>query len=207
MKILTSHEVIKKIVECDNDYTLHLVSGLSCGLKKKYNVVPQVNDGLTLHTKGSSFGRIVGMDLNGKEIFKVTEEEIAEQSRIATERYDAENKEKYEENKDQMEADYEKLPQAYKDRILKLRIIKPNFQIEFEEYELFICLQSVMITEEFKSAEEISLFSELSWSDQVKRLPKLSEDHSGNTLEGAIYLAKLFFIDKDKIKEARNPLY
>lgn len=52
------------------------IEGLCCGLKKEYGVKPKVGDHLTLHTKGDRFGTIRGIDLNGKQIFWKTEEEL-----------------------------------------------------------------------------------------------------------------------------------
>lgn len=56
------------------DYYYISQNGICCGLKKEYGVRPEIGDQLTVHTKGIAFIR--GMDLNGKQIFWIKDEDL-----------------------------------------------------------------------------------------------------------------------------------
>lgn len=70
--------IITDVIESKNYYTISQ-DGLCIGLKKQYGVKPNIGDKLTLHTKNDIFGIIQGMDLNGKQIFWKTDENMIEE--------------------------------------------------------------------------------------------------------------------------------
>jgi hypothetical protein len=54
----------------------------------------------------------------------------------------------------QLDADYESLPQEFKSRIDRFRSRDPGFRIESEAYEMFICIQAMVLVPYFQSMKE-----------------------------------------------------
>lgn len=162
--------------------------GLCCGLYKKYGVTPKVGDELTVHTKGSAFGTIRGMDLNGHKIFWKTDEEL-EVERVVWLRKNEEKQQKFKDNVSEMDKQYNALPKCFQERIDKFRANNDRFRIDYEGYELFCCEQAVVIAKGCKSAAGVEEFRKKEWEEQLKLVPELSDGHSGNTFGCAVRLA------------------
>lgn len=189
----------RKITEVTESGEWYSISqdGMCCGLKKAYGVVPKVGDELTVHTKGGTFGTIRGMDLNGKKIFWKTDKEL-EDERIEWLRKNEEDKQqKFKDNVAEMDKQYNALPKCFQERIDKFRTNNDRFRIDYEGYELFCCEQAVEIAKGCKTADEVKKFSKLDWEQQLKKVPKLSDGHSGNTFGASVYLAYWFLEQPD----------
>ena len=99
------------------------------------------------------------------------------------------------------------LPKPFRDRIQGFRNWKPEtWKYNFEAYELFTCEQAVEIAKSLKSPEEIQKFYKQSFEDQKKRVPVLSDEHSGNTFGTACLLAKIYLTNPDLITQAHGAL-
>lgn len=177
--------------------------GMCCGLKKKYGVTPKIGDKLTIHTK---FSTIRGMDLNGKRIFWKTDEELEQERLEWIANNEHEKKERFEKNKAQMDADYETLPDAFKKRIDRFRANNPNFRVEFENYELFCCMEAVKIANTCKTPEKVQEFKSQNWDEQMQMVEGLSDGHSGNTFGCAIALAYWYLSDENNVSKMHGSL-
>ena len=195
---------ITKVVEHEDCF--ELTFGMTCILYKKYGVIPKENDLLTVHTKGSAFGTIRGMDINGVPIFYKTDEELetARQKWLT----DNENKKQQEfiDNKEKLDSEYEALPDFFKQRIDKFRVNNDRFRIDYESYELFCCTQAVLIADACKIPEAVQDFKGMEWSKQMELVPGLSDGHSGNTFGCAISLAYHFLINPENVVKVSGAL-
>jgi len=191
------------------DYYSVSRDGLCCGLGKKYGVTPIVGDSLTVHTKGGAFGIIRGMDLNGKQIFWKTDEEL-ESERLEWLRNNEEEKQrKYRANVASMDKQYNALPKCFQERIDKFRANNERFRVDYESYELFCCEQAVIIAKACKTSEAVQKFAKKDWDEQQKQVRNLSDGHSGNTFGAACHLAYWYLSDAEsvvKIHGALSPL-
>ena len=172
-------------------------------------MIPKVNDQFTVHTKGGIFGTIRGMDINGVPVFWKTDEELesARQKWLT----DNENKKQQEfiDNKEKLDAEYEALPDFFKQRIDKFRANNDRFRIDYESYELFCCTQAVLIADACKIPEAVKDFKGLQWEKQMELVSGLSDGHSGNTFNCAVSLAYHYLSNPEnivKVSGALSPL-
>ena len=197
--------IITEVRESDDWYELSQ-DGMCCGLKKKYGVKPKVGDKLTVHTKGSSFGTIRGMDLNGEKIFWKTDEEL-EDDRVEWLRKNEEDKQqKFKENVAEMEEKYNNLPDFFKKRIDRFRKNNDRFRIDYESYEVFCCEQAVLIANACKTKEEVQAFKSKDWKEQLKQVEGLSDGHSGNTFGCSCQLAYLYLDNPENVMKVHGAL-
>lgn len=179
---------------------------MCCGLKKSYGVVPKVGDKLTVHTKGGAFGTIRGMDLNGNKIFWKTDEEL-ESDRVEWLRKNEEDKQqRFKDGVAEMDKQYDSLPKCFQERIDKFRSNNERFRIDFESYELFCCEQAVLIANACKTVEAIEAFKKMQWEQQLKKVPGLSDGHSGNTFGCACYLAYWYLSNPENVQRVNGAL-
>ena len=197
--------VITNITESEDWYQISR-DGICCGLKKKYGIKPQVGDKLTVHTKGSSFGTIRGIDLNGKKIFWKTDKEL-EADRVEWLRKNEEEKQQtFKDSVAEMDKKYEKLPDFFKKRIDKLRTNNERFRIDYESYEVFCCEQAVLIATACKTKEEVQSFKSKKWDEQMKQVDGLSDGHSGNTFGASCQLAYFYLDNPENVVKLHGAL-
>lgn len=72
------------------------------------------------------------------------------------------------------------------------------------QYNLFCCEQGILISESLRSKDAIIKWHKLGWEEQVKLVPGLDDDHSGNTFEMSCrlaiqYLPMLKSIKRDEV--------
>lgn len=180
--------------------------GMCCGLYKKYGVTPKVGDELTVHTKGGSFGTIRGMDLNGKKIFWKTDKELEDERIEWLRKNEEEKQQKFKDNVAEMDRQYNALPKCFQERIDKFRANNDRFRIDYEGYEVFCCEQAVEIAKGCKTAAAVKKFSKLKWEQQLKKVPKLSDGHSGNTFGASVHLAYWFLEQPDNVVKMHGAL-
>lgn len=208
----TDHEEVSKVAkvhDLQDYYSITTENGIGFGLDKIYGVEPKHGDDITIITKDGAFGTIRGVNLNGKVVFYKTDEQLEQEHQEWLKKNEEEKLKRFEENKARMDAQYEKLPQAFKDRIDKYRANNPKFRIDFEDYELFCCEQAVIIANACKTADEVAKFREKDWDDQIAQVPDLSSDHSGNTFGCACALAHWYLEKPENVAKmfgAMSPL-
>lgn len=205
MKNYQETGAITKIEETESSY--YLSRGIMvCGLSKSYGIIPKVGDMLTVHTKGSSFGAIRGMDLNGETVFYKSDEKIEAERIQWLEENEQKKQEKFKKNKTKMDAQYEALPIPFQRRIAAFRKSNERFRVDLEAYELFCCEQAVLIADSLDNPELIKEFKEKTWDEQIEIIPKLDDGHSGNTFNMSCYLAYWYLKDQTQIIEIHGGL-
>lgn len=199
---------ITNVTESEDGYYISR-SGMGCFLGKNHGVIPKEGDLLTVHTKGSYFGTIRGMDLNGKQIFWKTDKDLETEKLDWLREYEEEKQQRYKDGVLKMDEQYSALPKCFQERIDKFRANNKRFRIDYESYELFCCEQAIFIANGCKTPEEIKKFADKNWNEQLKQVPELSEDHSGNTFGTACHLAYWYLSNPEnvvKIQGALTPL-
>lgn len=95
---------------------------------------PKVGDDIVVY--GQIGYRAWGIDINGQPLFFMTlaEREAEREAEIA--RMDREREERFEQERDRLDDDYEALPASLKARIDRFRAGNPNFRKDFEGYEM-----------------------------------------------------------------------
>jgi hypothetical protein len=166
-------------------------------------VTPQIGDTIRLYGKG--FGYIVrGIDINDQEIFYRTPDEQCR-------KYDNEQRLRHATDS----AVFQRQSAVYAARIAALpapfitriqRFISNegyDWQVGFEDYELFVCEEAVKIANEFAVYDNpvavLQRFAAISFDDQRRCLSTLSDQHSGNTIDAALQLAHVYLTDPEAV--------
>lgn len=174
--------------------------------------------GMTARFYGRGFGYGVrGVFVDGHKLSYMSLEE----EHVSHQKWLAENQlkkiEAFEANKAEMDKRYDALPQAFRERIDRLRLKDPNFRIDSEGYEMFCIEQAIVIAEALrvdpvkisaKTPQEwttfykglFESFVKESFSSQMAKVPGLDEGHSGGTMGGALRLAYWYLTLPEQMK-------
>lgn len=220
-------ETITEVTE-DKDGEWYSLSMGSCGIgmRKSYDdnsphgIVPKVGD--TLRTYGSLGFTPRGLAINGVLLYWHSPEEEKEVHRAMVERMQEERRQKFVEEKPSLDAQYEALPDIFKQRIDRFRANNPDFRAEYEGYELFCCTEAVKLATHLGSGEAMEHYTQLTrcdittererwdreWEEQkaIDRAAGISTDHSGNTHGMMAALAFLYLKDPSFVVKAHGAL-
>lgn len=223
--------IITEVTE-DKDgewYSLSMESS-GIGMRKAYDdhpphgIVPKVGD--TFRMYGGRGFAPRGLAINGVLVYWHTPDEEKEVHRLMVERMQAERREKYEKERPALDAQYDALPDIFKQRIDRFRANNPDFRWEYEGYELFCCTEAVKLATHLGSVEAMEHYARLTrdtnimtdevkwreeWEEQkgIDRAAGISQDHSGNTHGAMGALALLYLKDPSfvvKMHGALSPL-
>ncbi len=197
--------VVNKVSEDNKRYYLvDLRNGTSFCLSKEYGVTPKIGDSVILHIIKLSMIR--GVEINGSIVFYKTDEQLKQERKEWLENYEKEKQERFIKEKDQLDIDYESLPDIFKKRIDRFRDNNPNFRVDYESYEMFCCKEAIKIANELKTPEKIKEFSKLDYNSQMEMVPGISDQHSGNTFGASIMLAYLYLNNPDNVIKMHGTL-
>lgn len=201
-------ELIIESVDGDSDDNGFYISANSSGFYlKKSNIggaVPKKGDKITIHVYGGS--SIRGVDLNGKKLYYFTDAEIDAERKKRAEAYKKEQEERFEKEKDQLDADFDALPEIFQKRIERFRKNKPTFRVEFESYEMFCCKEAVKIANACKTPEKVKEFKELMSYEEQLEFAEIDDGHSGNTFGCACALAYHYLTEKENVAKEHGAL-
>lgn len=113
--------------------------------RNKQGIEPMVGDDLSLWT--INFSYITGVYLNRIKVFHLTADERNQEdyeSAIARNRQKARE---FHEKRDEVDADYEALPEVFQRRIDKYRENNPTFRTQYEGYEMSCLIDAVKVAE------------------------------------------------------------
>lgn len=168
-------------------------------------VEPHVGDTARLYGKG--LGYVVrGVDINGQEVFYRTPTEQEEENQRQLKQMEANNKRRFEENREKYDADYTSLPPEFQRRIDRFRRNNPNFRWKHEGYEMSVCVDAVKIARTLKTTDAIEEFHDADWEVQQEKVPGLFDGHSGNSFGAACFLARLYLEHPDLVDTAHGAL-
>lgn len=157
------------------------------------------------------FGRGIGYIVRGIAIGgRVYRYESAEESELSRQREAEEAKRNrasdYKAKLPEYEAKLAALPFPMRDRVNRFRRIGGmEWRYQFEPYELFCCEQAVTMARELKTVDALRTFAGLTWEEQSK-LDWFSQEHSGNTFNCAVGLARCLLEDISLVPKAHGAL-
>lgn len=106
---------------------------------------PEKGDAITLYTRqGSS---TVGLDWKGERVFLYTDEEWEAERAFQSARYERQKAERFAREAGRLDADFDALPEVFRDRISRFRKNNPDFRRDYESYEMFTCKEAVQLAD------------------------------------------------------------
>jgi hypothetical protein len=163
--------------------------------------------GMRARFYGPGIGYTVrGLFLDGRKVFYRTEAEENERHRKWCEEREREQKYDFEKNRVDIDRRVAALPEVFQRRLQKFRTNNPDFRWKFEGYELFCCEQAVLIAAAVGSADAVSAFHKLPWTEQLAKVPGLSDGHSGNTFGIACSLAMWYLTQPENVVRLHGAL-
>lgn len=182
----------------------------TCQLRKdRSEIAPKVGDIFT------TFGQIGyafhGQALNGEVLWyqSVEDEEAARRQDLADS--EARDRQRFEDNRAKLDAEYVALPETFRDRIDKFRNTNPDWRWKFEAYEMSCCSDAVKIArycsvnriatefegDEPTAADNVTAYGKLPYDEQKRA--GISEGHSGNSFGFAVRLAYWYVTDPGQV--------
>ncbi len=200
------NHTIKKVDDDRDHWCIHTTDSSVLSFPKVEGATPK--EGSTLRTYPGGMGRSVrGVFVDGQKVYYRTEAEEAAKHKqwVADEKVKKQVEAKLREP--EIDARVAKLPGPFQDRIKGFRARNPSFRAEFEPYELFCCEQAVVFALALKTPEAIENFAKASNEEQMRMLPNLDQNHSGNTMGTSIRLAHMFVSDQqDFIRKSHGAM-
>lgn len=195
------HEEISEVRDCGDFWNISMVGAGCFSIPMEHGVAPKVGDEILLYGRGFGYP-IRGVDLlrDGETIpvYYRTEEQEAERHKQEVQEKNERQKQEFENKRSEYDAQYDALPDCFKDRIDRFRAHNEDFRWKFEPYELFCCTEAVKLIRVTEEKDSWDQFKEMdSFSDALEEYcPDLDYgEHSGNTMGCTIGLAKMYFED------------
>lgn len=189
--------IIREVIVLSDCYQITTYDSSCFIIKKKYNIIPKVDDYGILYTK--QFSLIRGISLNDKLLFYKSDAELEDQRIKDMKNRENDKKIQFKKNRNNLDIKYNSLSEIFKQRIDKFRKNNPYFRIEYESSELFVCQQAIEILKYINKEEDMIKFSELSFDEQIKIVPTLDGGHSGNTFNITLRLAYWYIKDMKSV--------
>lgn len=170
-----------------------------CGVVDK-GVVPKVGD--TIEVFGAFGYPFHGYALNGTVMEYNSREEMDAQRKARTEKQHAKEKAIFEENRVDLDWQYDGLPPLFKMRIDRFRKANPDFRWRYEAYEMSVCTGAAMLAEWARDrggVDEIKRWNALTPQEQIVEIPQWFQGHSGNTHQCAVMLAVQYLTGPESI--------
>lgn len=161
-----------------------------------------IHPGDTVRLWGRGLGWTVrGIAIGDLVIRYCTEAEQDAQDAIDRDAAKAARRAEFENNRADLDAKYDALPEVFRQRIDRFRAGNPDFRWEFEAYEMVCCIDAVKIAEWCKINRErpdqswftaVMAFSDLPSDRQAEA--GIDDGHSGNTFGMACKLAATYVL-------------
>ena len=167
---------------------------------------PKVGDTLTMYTV--NYSTVRGVDINGNMVFYKSDETLEKEHQDYKKDYEAKKLADFEKGKDQLDKNFDALPDFFQKRILGFREKNPKFRVDYESYEMFCCKEAMKIVTAIPdlTASLMTKFKDLSFEAQLAAIPTLSDGHSGNTFNCACALALAYVLDPSKVLKVHGAL-
>lgn len=208
--------LLKTVRREGDSYILTRDDGWSMGVSITTNFKPKAGD------LARYFGEGIGHPVRGVVIFpkgrttrqaspfvvfyKTANEQKADDDRRIGE-HRAEQQETAARERDANEARIAALPPEFRARIARFRAGNPEFEWEYQPYELFTCEEAIKIAATLRERGMSALdFGNLDWEEQKRLVPTLSGEHSGNTFSMAIRLAHWYLTDPSNVTREHGAL-
>jgi hypothetical protein len=184
-------------VRNEGDSWTFVVNGSLClSVSKVDGVNPQPGNKVRYYG-GGTFVR--GVFVEGQKVYYKTAAEQKAEDAASSARRDKEKREAFERDRPLIDARVSALPEVFQQRLHRFRDGNPDFRWKFEGYELFTCEQAVVFATACPTLEKLEAFRNMSYQDQLKTVPGMSDGHSGNTFGCAIRLAYWYIIKPENV--------
>lgn len=200
---------VKAVRKERKDYSVDMSDGFSVYIGGKHGVEPKV--GMKIALWGKLFGVIRGIALDDAVLFYRTEAQQEEHNKKEIEKENKKQKAKFLKDKAKLDADYDALPDCFQRRLNKFRTNNPDFRWRFEGYEMFCCKEAMKMVRYIESPNakvtKQDFIDGKFDRDMLDKEAKLDgTEHSGNTHAMAVYLARLYFADPEKVVKLHGAL-
>ena len=196
--------VITDVKKYENGYDIELDDSAWHFLVDDVGIEPHIGDVARFY--GEGFGRSVrGLLINNQTIFYRSVKEEKKHQENILKKMKFERKERFENDKVKLDNEYASLPPEFQRRIDRFRKGNPEFRIDYEAYEMSVCVDAVKIANTLKTKEKIEEFSNMKYEDQ-RQLVDFSDGHSGNSFSFALLLAKLYVSKPELVEKYHGAL-
>lgn len=189
-------DILANKVEIRDGYIQIEGNGYGFSFSAEYGVIPKAGDVVRVYER-NTYRR--GIDVNGAPVFFKTDEEMDEQHRQWNEEADNNRKERFKEQKKNLDQAYKELPPIFRKRIRWFRKHNSDFRWRYEEYEILICVDAVKIANKCVTPQAVKDFMAATPEFQRAFLPELGEGHSGNSFGMACRLAYNYLQDEEMV--------
>lgn len=169
---------------------------------------PKVGDRITIY---GSLGRpIWGIDINGEQVYYKTGEQMHQERLALIAQHDEEKRQRFEIESAQLDEQYGALLPIFQRRIDRFRQTDPNWRVEYEAYEMFVCVEACKLirwVEDCRARvsnpkpEVRDLLHEYydnagseEWRQKHVGVPH-DDGHSGNSFGKTVLFAQIYFDD------------
>jgi len=196
--------VITDVKKYENGYDIELDDSAWHFLVDDVGIEPHIGDVARFY--GEGFGRSVrGLLINNQTVFYRSVKEDKKHQENIRKKMKFERKERFENDKVKLDNEYASLPPEFQLRIDRFRKGNPEFRIDYEAYEMSVCVDAVKIANTLKTKEKIEEFSNMKYEDQ-RQLVDFSDGHSGNSFSFALLLAKLYVSKPELVEKYHGAL-
>lgn len=183
--------------------------------KTRGGLVPKPGDHIRAY---GPFGhRIHGVDINSQQVYYLTHSEREAKHEALLANSQADRRQRFEQDRDKLDAAYHSLPAIFQRRIDKFRRTNPDFRWEFESYEMMCCEDAVRIARYLMTTDDpeappvplapaadrwqvrFEWFKALSFDEQVWNAG-ISDSHSGNSFGTALRLAWWYAVQPSMVE-------
>ncbi len=179
---------IKTVTPGDDGFSVEYEDGWALYIKNP-NGLPLPSPGDVSKQYGRGIGHPVrGFEANGVVYYYETEAEYRERCAREKEAADARKRVEFDENIRAFNDRIKALPASLQKRIERF-MQKEDWGWNFGGYELFVCEEAVALNKAFPSRDLLVRFGKLSYEEQEKAFPEMSEGHSGNTFGASCAMA------------------
>jgi hypothetical protein len=190
-------KVLSEVKKFNDSYELKFNDGWCFSIDNKSGIIPKVGDSIRTYGKGIGF-TIRGFFVNGKKVYYRTESQQEQKHKNWCKKERKKKVTKLASEKDDRDTRVKALPESMQKRMQGFYERNKDFRIEFEPYELFCLEQAVAISNICKTDKEISSFHDLSYEEQKKLVPEISDQHSGNTFGFSCLMARILLTGNDE---------
>lgn len=175
----------------EGGWSITMSTGWSFWIPKKYGVEPKVGQSIT-QWPGGIGQPIRGTAIDGKILYYRTDGEQRLEGKAWAAEQEAKNIRYYVEHRDELDDEFSVLPKYFREK-LQMLLDQGGQKVLWEpmgyQYQMFAFTEGFKIATALKTMEEVERFSKLPYMEQVKLVPGLSDQHSGNTFGMAVQYA------------------
>lgn len=183
-------------VKTEYGYSVNTEQCICYAVESRYLKGKEIKPGDEIDLYIIQCSRIIGMDLNGHNLFLLTQEEIDAEDAAFRQDFEKRKAQRFLEQKENLDARFEAFPKLLQHRIAMFRKFDQNFRQDEEEYEGLAMLLGYQIFLACKTEQEIKRFRLLDPAQRRLMVPMLSDSGiSFNQLDFACYFAVMLAKD------------